>query len=260
MAEQMMIMPEPEERRQSSSEAQEATAREEYEEMLGEVHSIVRTSFEEQDLSSFDSLPFRNTQVYVRDFQLDFISFSLQQQIFERVGLDTPVVKVKAKHDDIWIPIDFGFQGLGRDAGKILQSPRLFRITGDKYNNVRGLVADTSGLSLGLMNRDEANSSFLRGIAGSILTRFFSSNQATDNDRPPPTTVVSVITDEQRQLVMYCKGYFFSTEQAFAYSNPASRAVNSGWYMFGLHTARGPRFMEVLFEVPPTTEVRLELP
>jgi hypothetical protein len=258
MAVQMRPMDEPEERKRSNqSEAQEASVRQEYEELLGEVQSVVHTSFE-RDLSSFDSVQLGNVHVNVKEFQSDFISFSLQQQLFERAGIRTPVVKVRAKYDDMWIPIDFGFRGFARDLDEIYHSNRIYKAVADKYRN--GIqLANTSGLSVASMDRDQAKLSFFMGIASSIITRFFSSNQPPDDGGPPPT-LVSVTTDKERQLVLYCKGYFFSTEQAFAYSNPASRAIDRGWYMFGLHTARGPRFMDVLFEVPPHTEVRLELP
>jgi hypothetical protein len=265
MTARMMPMDEPEERKhinqgeiqQVHSEAQEARVRQEYEELLGKVQSVVHTSFE-RDLSSFDSIQLGNVHVDVKEFQSDFISFSLQQQLFEREGIGTPVVEVRAKYNDMWIPIDFGFRGFARDVDEIYQSDQVFNAVANKYRH--GIqLANTSGLSVGSMDKDQAKLSFFSGIASSIITRFFSSNQAPDDGGPPPA-VVSVTTDAERQLVLYCKGYFFSTEQAFAYSNPACRAIDRGWYMFGLHTARGPRFMDVLFEVPPHTEVRLELP
>jgi hypothetical protein len=208
MTERMMPMDEPEERKsfnqrerqQLHSEEQEARVRQEYEELLGEVQSVVHTSFE-RDLSISDSIQLENVHVNVKEFQSDFISFSLQQQLFEIAGIHTPVVKVRAKYDDMWIPIDFGFRGVARDLDEISQSNRILDAVVNKYHN--GIqLANTSGLSVDSMDRDQAKLSFFRGIASSIITRFFATNQAPDDVGPPPA-VVSVTTDGERQLVMY---------------------------------------------------------
>src|SRR5687768_8681612 len=135
MAMRMMPMGEPEKRKRFNqtekqkldSKAQQARVRQEYEELLGAVQSVVHTSFE-RDLSSSDSIQLGNVHVNVEEFQADFSSFSLQQQLFERQSLHTPVVKVRAKYDDMWIPIDFGFRGVTRDLDEIYQSDRIANI------------------------------------------------------------------------------------------------------------------------------------
>jgi hypothetical protein len=130
-----------------------------------------------------------------------------------------------------------------------------------KYDTTLDVLRQ-GGARIDFIPREEARSSFFHGISRSIVTRFKAllQTQITPQVNPalPPDAVVSVITDEHRQLVTYCRGYFVSTHQAFGYSTPARRSIGPGWYMFGIYTNYGPKFMDILFEVPAQTEIDLK--
>lgn len=111
-----------------------------------------------------------------------------------------------------------------------------------------------------MIRQEDATSSFFCGLSNFFLTRWGALRHKAPQDGPPPGELVSVETGQDRQLVLHTRGYFLSTSALFAYSTPARRFITHGTYVFGIHTPNGPWFLDVLFDVPPHTEIYLSQP
>lgn len=212
----------------------------------------------------------------ILDFQSDAKYFSLQQKFLESHGVtSTPAVKIRVGDEASWVPVDYGFSKVVPDLDDtyLVQQKKLDIMDRNRdkltqYYRIKNALLKDSNLTFAGIKKDDAQSSMLKHMAHSLLTRIAAlvegqgRNEVPPGAITPPLSEVSVETEEDHQQVIYCKGYFVSTGDFFEYSNPARRAIVPGWYMFGIHTGYGPRFPPdgPLFEVPPAKHVVLRLP
>ncbi len=77
---------------------------------------------------------------------------------------------------------------------------------------------------------------------------------------PPPSVPTTVETNREDDTVVYCKGFFVSTQLAFGVSNPARNNITPGQYSFGIIKNGRPIFEPLLWSVPYHGNIRVRLP
>jgi hypothetical protein len=90
-----------------------------------------------------------------------------------------------------------------------------------------------------------------------FLTKRISSVIDNVNFGQDPTIVDS---NRDGDVIIYCKGYFFSTQLAFGLSTPAKKILSPGQYCFGIMDKSGVKFQNLLWSVPSSCNVRVDLP
>ena len=280
----MMGMPIPSTRRTPDSEEAVATSEDLYDQideteahhepfsLEGPLQHFFLNAEQDQVVAVYDGVA-----VDVSDIQQDVNQFVFQQRAFE--ALFEPEEKIVHA---VSLPVHDETLSIPVSLDLYLEAPQLHtahvrsfdpdpedlrQIIEIRYEATSRLLLD-AGLQVDTVSQKDATASFFRGLSSFFLTRWGAVRHQPPPeepnkgppDGPPAGEFVTITTDQDRQLILHTRGYFLSTRSFFAYSTPGRRFVAHGSYLFGLQTSNGPRFLDVLFDVPPHTEIYLPPP